>query len=171
MVKLTQFDNEELLALAKDDLKNNNLENALLKLKSILESSDVSHEATQVGAQLYAQLGLFNKAEQLFRQCLENEPRHEGVQFQLGMTLYDQNKRDDALNIWLDVLKENELHPPALFYTGLVLAQNGEHTKAINYLQSIIVNINSENLYFSRAQELLQNLKNGVENSIAAESD
>lgn len=171
MAKIIKFDNEELLALARFDIKNDDLEPALLKLKTILASSEVSNDAIQITAQLYAQLGLFEKAEQLFMKCLDNDSHFENVRFQLGMTLFDQNKVDDALSNWLEVLEKDEFHPPALFYTGLVFAQKGETQKAVKYLQLIIDKINSDNLYFSRAHELLQGLKNGMVGTQGASSD
>ena len=164
------LENDELLALARHDIERGELESALSKLKQILASDDVPTEAPSITARLYAQLGLFERAQALFQQYIDANPTSLVERFQLGMTYLDAGHPQEALEIWEAVLNEQPIHPPALFYKGLVLAQSGKIADAKQCLETLMHSAPADNLYFGRAKELLQAIETGGKPaSVAAE--
>ena len=168
---LDLFDNEELLALARLDMNRNQYDEALWKLKRILQADEAMPEAISMAARLYAQIGLFERAQSLFNRYLEQDVDAVAETFQLGMTYLDAGNRDAALDIWDKLLKKHPGHPPALFYTGLLRAQRGELTAARASLEHILKTVASDNLYFTRARDLLQELGKGAPVAEAGASD
>jgi tetratricopeptide (TPR) repeat protein len=155
------FDTDELLALARIELERNDLEGALLKLKKIVDAKDAPAEAVALAARVYAQLGLYDRADKLYQRFLEQHPEAVTERFQLGMTRLDSGKPDKALEVWEALLKEQPAHPPALFYKSLVLAQTGKNADAKKNLDLLLKSIPNDNLYFGRGKELLQALEAG----------
>src|SRR5438045_9340711 len=103
---IEHFDSDELLALARISLERNDVEGALLKLKKIMASASPSAEAGGLGARVYAQLGLYDRAGKLYERYLQANPKAFLEQFQLGMTRFDAGKPDEAVKIWDEVLRD-----------------------------------------------------------------
>ena len=118
-----QFDCEELVALARIDMEQNRLDRALSRLKRALVENSGHDQANLLAARVYAQLGLFDRAEQGFKTFLESNPEAIIERFQLGMSLFDSGKASDALVAWDEVLKAEPTYPPALFYKALANAK------------------------------------------------
>ena len=154
------FDKDELLALSRLDIENGRLDEALLKLKRVLSEAQPPAKAIAMTARLYAQLGLFDRAELLFRRYVELDPEAVTELFQLGMSLFDGGKIEEAVEVWDKVLNLQSFYPPAIFYKGLVLAQKGEVDAARTQLDELLRKIPTDNLYFSRARDLMQELDN-----------
>ena len=151
----------ELLALARLAIERNDIESALIKLKKVIAVSEPPIEAVSMAARIYAQLGLFDRAEKLYEQYLEKHPGAVVERFQLGMTRFDAGKSVLALETWERVLKEQPAHPPALFYKSLVLAQSGKVGEAKQILDGLLKSVPADNLYFGRGKELLQAIESG----------
>jgi len=149
------LDSEELLALASLDIEHGNIENALLKLKQVLAGKTPPNEANAMAARLYAQLGLFQRAKGLFQVYVNGNPDAIVENFQLGMAHFDAGEITEALSIWSAVIKKDPVNPPALFYRGLALAQLDKHSDAKESLNSLLKSAPADNLYFSRAKDLL----------------
>ena len=162
------FDSEELLALARVALERNDLEGALAKVKKALGAADPSAEAIGVAARVYAQLGLYTRAEKLYEQFLAKHPKAALERFQLGMTRFDAGRPGDALEVWNALLKEQPLHPPALFYSALALTKVGKTSEARAGLDMLFRSIPADNLYFGRGRELLQSIESGTAAAQAA---
>src|SRR5687768_13252760 len=150
------FDNAELLALARLAVERGDLESALGKIKPVIADADASADALSLAARLYAQLGLYDRAEKLYERFLEKHPAASVERFELGMTHLDGGKPTQALEIWEKLLKDQPTHPPALFYKSLVLAQSGKAAEAKQGLDILLKSAPSDNLYFGRGKELLQ---------------
>lgn len=159
--KSTEFDTDELLALAKLDLSKENTESALAKIKAALKDSKAPDEAYSLAAKIYAQLGLYQRAQAMFKSYLDKNPGAPLETFQLGMTFFDAGERQEALGIWDAILKEQPTHPPALFYTALALAQQGETDPARKRLETLLKSAPTDNLYFGRGKELLEAMQRG----------
>lgn len=155
------FELDELLALAQLDLEKGNIENALRKLKRLVAAKNPPIEAYTMAARTYAQLGLFERAKALFKSYLKHNPDAIVESFQLGMTHFDAGEKEEAMTIWDAIIKKEPVHPPALFYRGLVLAQQGKTADAKQSLDTLMQSAPADNLYFNRAKELLQALNNG----------
>lgn len=156
------FDTDELLALARMDMNRNQYDEALWKLKRVLQADAPPTEALSMAARLYAQLGLLERAQTLFNRYLEQDVDAVTETFQLGMTYLDAGKRSEATKVWEGLLQKHPTHPPALFYTGLVLAQTGDLSAARARLEQLLKTAPSDNLYFTRARDLLQELGKGA---------
>ena len=152
------FDLDELVALARNDIERGVLDQALRRLKQVLADKNPPSEALGMAARLYAQLGLFPKAAGLYQRFLETNPGAVTETFQLGMTQFDAGHTNEALKVWEGLLKEYPTHPPALFYKGLVLAQQGRAADAKHVLEILMKSTPVDNLYFGRGKELLQSI-------------
>ena len=155
---MEMFEKDELIALANLDIKNGNVEEGLLKLKSLYASDDSDVEVLGMLASLYAQLGLLEKARTLYEKILKVEPKSFLTNFQLGMTYFDTGEIDQALKVWEQVLSQESVFPPALFYRGLALSQKGEIADAKQSLETLLQSAEPDNLYFEKAQELIQSI-------------
>ena len=167
---LHSFDNEELMALARFDLDQGRVDQALAKIKKILQTDAGNADTLSMGGKVYAQLRLFDKAKNCFKQFLEIKPDEVLERFQLGMVHFDSGDREGALAIWNELLEKQPTHPPALFYKGLVLAQQNKEADAKQCLSILLQSAPADNLYFGRAKELLQALDRGDNAKIADNS-
>lgn len=165
---LELYDTEELLALARLDMNRNQYDDALWKLKRVLQTSEPPLEAISMAARLYAQIGLFQRAQSLFNRYIELDADAVTETFQLGMTYLDAGNPDEALQVWDKLLQKHPTHPPALFYRGLILAQRGDVVSARAQLEQVLKTVASDNLYFTRARDLLQELGKGTPLTAAA---
>jgi len=159
---LGELDSDELLALARLDMDQNRMDQALIKLKHILNTDKGNSDALSMGGKVYAQLGLFDKAKNCFKQYLEINPDSIIDQFQYGMVHFDNGDKDTALSIWNELLAKQPTHPPSLFYKGLLLAQTNQTADARATLSILLQSAPADNLYFGRAKELLQAMDKGV---------
>ena len=153
------FTPEELLALARFDLQQNRVEQALEKVKTVLAQDASSVEAQRLGAKIYAQLGLLAHARELFSAYLEKNPNALEERFQLGMVHLDSGEEDQALAIWQNVLEQYPTFPPALFYCSVVLQNQKQFATAKRNLDVLLQTAAKDNLYFERAKELLHNIQ------------
>jgi len=176
------FESDELLALARLEIDKGDIEQALLKLKKVLAEKKVPAEANAMAARLYARLGLFERAQKLFKAMaarlyarlglferaqklfksyLKQRPDDVVEAFQYGMVHLDLDDEPGALEIWSSLLEKEPNHPPAMFYRGLVLARQNQVTEATNTLKRLLDTAPRENLYYTRAMELLKAIENG----------
>ena len=156
------LDSEELVALAKLDMANGNLGQALYKIKRVLQSKTINAAALSIGGKIYAQLGLFAKAKSCLEQFLELNPDSVVERFQYGMVHFDEGKADKAVQLWNELLASHPTHPPALFYKALALAQSNRLADARASLAILLQSAPAENLYFGRGKELLQTMEAGA---------
>ena len=155
------FDGEELLVLARIDVRNEALAQALSKLKTALSLPEYPQEVLVESARLYSQLGLFTKAQPLYKQYLERIPGDIDAKFQLGMTLFETGRQREAVSIWDEVMSVSEYYPPALFYKSLALLQLRYPEPAKALLEALIAQVESDNLYVERARKLLEAINEG----------
>lgn len=158
---LETLDSDELLALARMDMDQNRVDQALIKLKHLLNTDKGNSAALAMGGKVYAQLGLFDKAKNCFKQYLEINPASVIDKFQYGMVHFDSGDKDAALVIWNELLAKQPTHPPSLFYKGLLLAQTNHSADARATLSILLQSAPADNLYFGRAKELLQAMDKG----------
>ena len=156
------FETDELVALARLDVEKGNIDQALARIKQALADATPPAEALTLGARLYAQLGLFERAQVLYQRFLKSNPGAVIESFQLGMTHLDAGQPQEALAIWDALLKDHPVHPPALFYKALALSQQGQPVDARHALETLLKSAPADNLYFGRGKELLQTLDTGA---------
>lgn len=164
-----EFSPDELVALARLDISRERIEEALYKLKTALNFENPPEAVFTLLARTYAQIGLFDLADDMYRKYLDISPQAVTEKFQLGLTLFERSRLEEALGIWSEILAENGSHPPALFYSALAYALKGEVARAMELLEFLLKNIPADNLYISKANNLLQELKK--ESRIASTKD
>ncbi|MES2534684.1 MAG: tetratricopeptide repeat protein [Pseudomonadota bacterium] len=157
-----EFDHEELLALAQHDIEQGDLENALRKLKQVIRHDLPPINSLAITAKLYARLGLYSHAKVLYQRYLAAEPQSVEIAFELGMVHFDMGDTETALSYWEKILAENPTFPPALFYAALAFSQKNRMAEAKRNLDVLLQSAAADNLYFSRARELLQGINTQI---------
>jgi tetratricopeptide (TPR) repeat protein len=151
------LDLDELVILANLDLETNNLSDALVKLK-LAHRKGGKGDLLPMLARLYARLGLYEKAKPLFSEYLQENPDALIEQFQYGMTFFDSNQLDDAHTVFESILDKEPSHPPAMFYSSLILSRQKKIDDATKKLENILATVDKENLFYQRAREQLVEL-------------
>lgn len=151
----TLLDPQESIALTKWHIQEKQLDKALIQIKPVIQGEAAEPEALLIAARLYAQLQLFSHAQNLFSQYLEKNGDDSAAKFQLGMSYFDNGDNDKASETWSDILKTEKNHPPALFYSAIVLLQKQDSKSALVHLKNIIASTSSDNLYYNKAKELI----------------
>lgn len=159
------FDVDELIALARHDIENNRLEQALEKLKCVLAGEAPADDALPLAGRVYGQLGLFKRAQESFRRYLALHPGAAHEQFQLAMSHYSHGELAEAQGHWDAILRAHPTHPPALYYSALALAQQGKPMEAKRSLDILLQSAAPDNLYAGKGKELLQSIDAGLQES------
>jgi tetratricopeptide (TPR) repeat protein len=152
------LEKDELLALARRDLENGRIEEALRKLKSLIAEPGAVADALPLAARIYAQLGLTERAQECYRRYLAARPDAVLESFELGMTHFDRGDTEEAEKLWRGVLERAPTHPPTLFYRALLHARAGRVPEARRDLDVLFQGVAADNLYATRGRELLQEL-------------
>jgi cytochrome c-type biogenesis protein CcmH/NrfG len=79
--------------------------------------------------------------------------------FELGVTYFEGGEGAEAKEIWDKVLSASPTHPPTLFYAGLLAAQEGRMPDAHRNLDVLLKSTPADNLYVTRARDLLKSLE------------
>ncbi len=94
--------------------------------------------------------GEFEKAEKTFRKGIKKEPTNLIYQCQLGLSLIEQKKFDDAETILEAVIKSDSNNVASYWYSGICNFQNGQDRKAINRFEKALTLIDKNSgQYFS----------------------
>lgn len=158
MTDLTNFDSEELLALANIDLRRDDFTAALEKLKVIKGRNEIPVELYSIIGRTYASLGLLPRAKSAFITYVEQVPNAIHEQFQIGMVEYDMGNVLKAQQLWSELLIKEENYAPALFYKAQIHLELDEHKEAIVLFNQIKATCSQEDQYFNQASEQLNRL-------------
>lgn len=153
-----QFDKEEILALAREHFEQNRVEEALGRIKQLLEDDVVVPGARELAARIYIRLRLYDRAIALLQQCLELDPESLERQLELAMVYQDSGDLDTALDRWDALLQRHPLMPPALFNAAWLLAQRKQFADASRHIEVLLQTAAEDNLYVGRARELQRTL-------------
>jgi len=156
-----QLDPDELIALCREDLEQNRIEQALLKIKEVLAQSELPAGAHALAARVYARLRLFDRAIAYLQLCLEQDPDSLERQLELAMAYQESGDADSALRHWDTMLERHPLLPPALFNAAWLLAQRKQLADANRHVEVLLQTASEDNLYVGRAREL-QRIMNGT---------
>ena len=154
MIGMEILDAEELLVLARIDMERKQMDSALVKLKNAVKLNEEMKEISSTLATLYAQVGMFERAANIYSEILEKEPESVWERFQYGMVQRDLGNVDAALSSWKKVLELDKTHPPALFFCAEAELKNNEE-EARRYLDILVQSTAADNLYVEKAKELL----------------
>jgi tetratricopeptide (TPR) repeat protein len=153
------FDGEELFALARLDIEKGNIADALLRLKKVTAGDPVPTGAFSICGQLYARLGLWDHALKMFQKHLERHPDALGEKFSLGLAHGNAGRAAEAMKIWDELLQKQPTYIPALFYRGLLRAQQRQHAAARQDLELLVRSAAGDDPYLKPGKELLQSLE------------
>lgn len=154
-----QWDADELLVLARLDLQKENVEGALHKLKQAKQLTATASVIDVELGRLYAQIGLRKRAIPYFETYVQSFSADTDARFQLGMAHYEEGDHESATATWLAVSAVDPTYPPLLYFQALLLSQRGETSQAKEQLRRALEVLPADNLYFSRARDLLSSLE------------
>lgn len=157
-----QFDTEETLALAREHFEQNRIEDALVRIKQLLNEESPAPGVRELAARIYARLRLHGRAIALLRQCLEREPESLERQVELAMVYQDSGDLDTALRHWDAMLQRHPLMPPALFNAAWLLAQRRQFADAGRHIEVLLQTAAEDNLYVGKARELQRMLSGSM---------
>ena len=164
MSAFEHLSSDELFALAQFELSKEDLSNAFIKLKALITRDDCPLMTHSAIARCYARLQLFPQAEKHFGLFVKEAPDALVEKFQLGLTILDQDRKEEALTLWDEVLKEAPNFPPILYHKALLLARENQIEEAKNLLKELFANTPSDNFYFNKGKELSDALQNANSN-------
>jgi tetratricopeptide (TPR) repeat protein len=155
---LEPFEDDELAALARLDLQQGRIEEALRKLKALMARTSPPSVSFALAARVYRQLELPERARDCYRAYLKQNPDALQETFELGLTHFEAGEGSAADEQWRRVLDREPAHPPALFYRSLLAARESQVAEARQRLDVLFKQVLPDNLYVTRGQELLQEL-------------
>lgn len=153
------FEEDELLALSRFDMKNHRYDSALEKLKVLLERERVLIDAFALAGKLYASLGLYERAKHAFTVYTENVSDAYLELFQLGMVEKDMGNLDGAKEIWSKVLELSPNHAEALYFLGEACFQQNDIESARDWLFRLLETAPDESEYIALADQLLNRIR------------
>lgn len=159
----SEFDAEELVALARIDLRQTRQDHALQKLKIAVRQPDCPPEGIALIGQIYADLGLFKRAQEWLGRYLEQNPKSPTELFQLGLTHMELGNRDQAKALWSSVLELMPNHPPALYFTAVAATLDNRNEDARRGLLQLFRHTLPDNQYVQQGRELLNRLDADLE--------
>lgn len=119
----------KLLTEATSHIRDGNLDDAIARLKELIELNPRHEIATGMLAGIYAQIGMHERASQLFRRVLEINPTNSLAGFQLGLMQFQAKQPEAALTTWRTT-QSNIDDFLFNFYCGLALIDLGRSMEA-----------------------------------------
>jgi tetratricopeptide (TPR) repeat protein len=160
----------ELLALAREQFEQQQLEKSLVKIKTLLAEHHPPAGTLELAARVYARLRLYDRALALLREALEQDPSSLERRIELAMLQQDSGDREGALVQWEDLLQQHPLMPPALFNAAWLRAQRAQLADAHRHLDVLLETVPKDNLYAERGRELKRLLQEQASASSTADA-
>lgn len=121
------------LERATQQVKDNDLDNAIVTLKEILAKNPTHDISLGMLASIYLQIDMVQPAIDLYEKLLETSPENPLARFQLGLAKLKNSQPQDALNVWEPMLTiENEFM--AHFHSALAQLELGRQPNALDLL-------------------------------------
>jgi tetratricopeptide (TPR) repeat protein len=158
MLDITEFDSHELLALARRDVDKGQLADALYKVKAGLAKDQYPSELLALAGNIYAQLGLFERAKGYLSNYVDKHPDSITEKFRLGMVYLDTNETSTALEIWTGLLQVAPTHPPSLYYSAIASLRLDQLGEAQRHIDVLLKSAEEDNLYYEKGQALLASI-------------
>lgn len=146
---------EEILAIARLDVSQGRTEQALRRLKSLIELPDPPADALALAGRVYAELGLAGESEACYRRYLADRPDAVHECFELGVLLFQTGQLGAAQEHWDALLARAPAHAPTLFYRGLLALRTGGRDEARAHLEALLRTAAPDNAYVAKARTLL----------------
>jgi tetratricopeptide (TPR) repeat protein len=156
------FEPDELLALARLDLRKGDVQAALAKLKAATAAARPPDHAFSLCGQIYLQLGLPDRAQAMFLKYLALHPGAPDETHFLGLVHFGAGRAAEALKLWNEVLHQNPSYSPSLLYRAIVSAQQGQLAAARTDVDLLMKSTPVESPYFKPAKGLMEQLDAGL---------
>lgn len=159
----TQLDADELLRLAIMDINAARHDEAILKLKKLLETTPDNAAAVFLLAAEHAEIGLAARAEEGMARALQLDRNLHVARFQLGLLQYSRGEVVEAAATWtgLDAVRNGP--PYALFKTALLEVSDGKFDAAIDHLEEALKGDASNPALIRDIGMVLRNVRSHVE--------
>lgn len=144
---------------ATECAKTEDLENAVVLLKQILD--EVPHHEVTMGmlASIYLQIGMHRQSIELFENLLAKYPKNPLARFQLGMARLTGGEPQEALDAWAPMLQmENEFM--ANFHSALALMQLGRFEEALPLIERARSHMPDAHPLYSKLMEIRAQIGN-----------
>jgi tetratricopeptide (TPR) repeat protein len=102
---------------------------------------------------------MFGAAATLYAKALEVRPDHHNTRTDLGLSLLQAGKPDDAIEEFQHVLDQDPSHPQAMFYLGLSLVEFRQDTRTAAALWRRLIETNPDFPQISIVRERLAELE------------
>ena len=161
MSNYSNFDNDEVLALADWSYQNGDYQGTLEKLKTLLARNNVPLQTYSSLGRVYATLGLFERAKGAFSFFIDQQPEDAPIhneQFQLGLVESDMGNLEQAVEIWDKLLTENKEFVPAMYHKAKALVDLNQIQSAVDILNNLLEVAEDGNEYIPMADQLLSKL-------------
>lgn len=153
------FEEDELLALSRFYMKNQQYDAALEKLKILFSKERVLIDAFSLAGKLYASLGLYERAKHAFTVYVENVSNADTELFQLGMVEKDLGNFDEAKKIWSNLVNTSPNNAEALYFLGEICFQQNDIEAARDWLFQLLEAAPDESEYIALADQLLNRIR------------
>lgn len=108
-------------------------------VQSILGQQPENGQAWHIAAAAAFAMGHLQDAELLWRTAIQKTPRLVEAHYNLGVLLYQTQRRDEAAAAWEKTLKINPKHTGALNNLGALLQEAGRKDEAEKYFRRALV--------------------------------
>lgn len=153
------YDVEELLALARMDLEKNSYQESLWKIKLAMKKCKQGEEAYALAGRVYAQIGLYEKANVAYQAFIDHNPDATLERFQLGMSLFDSGEIEQAQKNWESLLEISPVYAPALYYMAVSYLHTDNIDLTRSYSATLLSSVEPDNYYYGLTQQLLEKLE------------
>ncbi len=157
-MNLSVFNKEELIALSLHDLRAQNFQAALEKIKHILSVPGFPSQAYAVAGKIYDGLGLHVQARAAFLHFLEFNPDAYMELFEVAILERNIGNYDQAIQVFDKVLAIEPYYPDALFYAGDICFQLNRIDEAKKYLNLLVQTAPDGSEYAPMAEQMLRQL-------------
>ncbi len=161
MSDYSNFDNDELLALADWNFKKTDYQAAIEKLKTLLARNNVPLNTYALLGRVYATIGLFERAKGAFQFFIDQKQDPSTAlneRFQLGLVENDLGNSEQAIKIWDEVLASHSNFVPAMYHKAKVLVELNQVQVAVELLNNLLETAEDGNEYIPMADKLLSKL-------------
>lgn len=145
------------ISKASNYIKSREFDLAIPLLKKLVETEKDNELVLGMLASVYAEIGMKDKAEDLYTQVLAINPENPLARFHLGLLHFTSDQYDEALAVWEPGLHNHSdfmLH----YYCGLVYLQNNKTDKAKALLLQAEKFMPNSHPLFSTLRDTLANM-------------
>lgn len=156
----SSLDTEELLHIAIAESRANDHAGAITHLKQLLSTSPGHADATFLLAAMYAEVGMFDRAEETMRKALDLNPALHTARLQLGQLRYRAGDLAGARAAWAELSQLDEHSAVRLFAESLLALADDQPGLAESLLDRATADQSNPGLH-ADVVRLLERIRSG----------